>query len=359
MMFDYENLYFAWKFTSAGKHGAANQAKYRYELEERLYSLQERLMDGVYHPDELRIKHIYFPKRRVVQVPSVEDKIVQHAICDGYLYQCITRPLIKETFACLRGRGERAASQTITDQLRRFYRKHNKRPYILKCDIRQYFASIPHERLLQLVDRYVGDSGAKQVVEQFISLTDIGLPLGLQQSQLLANLYLSEMDHYIKEKLHCKYYGRYMDDFYLMAESKEELEVALDWISTYVSNIGLELNPKTNITYNHVDYLGFTYFMTKTGKVVRRLRKDKAKTQRRFLRKLAEQVGSGEVTPEKAGEKYLGWRKHALKGDCRNLVRNMDQYFNQRLRKVGYAFRVVNKNEVKLWQLSQRPRPER
>lgn len=346
MVFSYELLYFAWGSMSKGKREAPNQAQYQYELEERLYDLQERLESGTYQPAPLRLKKIYIPKYREVQVPSTEDKIVQHAICDAYLYPLLTNTLIRETSACIRGRGEKAAAKILKKQLCRFWRVHHKKPYVLKCDIHHFFASIPHERLLGLIDRYVPDEDVLALMRKFIALTEVGLPLGLQQSQLLANLYLSEMDHKIKELLRVAFYGRYMDDFYILAESQEELVKYLHWITGYVESIGLKMNPKTKISYNRVDYLGFTYFVTDTGKVVRRLSKNKRQTQRHYLRLTTKEIQAGKCSPEEAAKSYCGWRKHAMKGNCRNLVLAMDQYFDEQLRGIGYMLHVVSKNEV-------------
>lgn len=128
MIFDYDILYRAWQNSSRGKHGAPNQARYEYYLEENLYHLQAQLESGTFCPSPLRTKQIYIPKRRVAQVPSLVDKVVQHAICDNYAYDALTRPLIKETAACIRGRGARYAVDLFKQSLHRFYRKCGHRP---------------------------------------------------------------------------------------------------------------------------------------------------------------------------------------------------------------------------------------
>lgn len=344
--FDYERLKFAWEDASRGKRNAPNQQRYRYDLEDNLYALLDDLKNDGFTPSPLREKPIYYPKFRIAQVPSLEDKIVQHTFIDGYGYQALTKPIIPEASACLRQRGEKYAVKLFRNQLRHFYNQHGCRPLILKCDIRSYFASIPHDRVEALIARYVQDETVRRVLLKFVRMTDKGLPLGLQQSQLLANLYLSEMDHTLKERHGVKFYGRYMDDFYIMSDSLEELQKLLAWIKGYLESIGLELNPKTAIFESSVDYLGFTFKMTPTGKIVMRLRKDKVKTQKRWVRKLAEMLGRGEITAEYAGESYHGWREHASHGDCGNMIRAMDKRYAEALRKVGYRLIITKKRVI-------------
>lgn len=344
MVFDYDILYRAWQNSSRGKHGAPNQARYEYYLEENLYHLQAQLESGTFCPSPLRTKQIYIPKRRVAQVPSLVDKIVQHAICDNYAYDALTKPLVKETAACIRGRGARYAVDLFKQSLHRFYRKCGHRPYILKCDIHSYFATIPHGRLKALVERYILDDDVKRIMLQFVVMTEVGLPLGLQQSQLLANLYLSEMDHKIKEQFHAKYYGRYMDDFYIISDSKAELQTVWSWLADYLAGIGLQLNPKTDIYHGDVDFLGFTFRLTETGKVIVRLRKDKRKAQKNRVRLMARQIEEGKLFPEQAAQSYAGWRTHALEGNCRNLVLKMDERFDNRLREAGYELKIEGRS---------------
>ncbi len=347
MVFDFEILYDAWRESSKGKRSASNQAKYLYNLEDNLYALQDRLELGEFHPSPLREKQIYIPKRRVAQVPCLEDKIVQHAICDNYAYDRLTRPLIPETSACIKGRGDTYATALLTEHLHSFYRKYGQRPYILRCDIRKYFASISHDRLKRLIARYILDEDVRRIMEQFVDLTPSpGISLGLQQSQLLANIYLSEMDHRIKEQLHVRWYNRHMDDFLMLFPTREEAEEVLAWVDAYVQGIGLTLNDKTCIEYGKTDFLSFTFRQTETGKVIARLKKDKHTTQKHRLRLLTRQLAAGDKSPEAVADAYQGWRTHALQGNTRNLVLKMDERFRTLLDAEGYELTVAKKGKV-------------
>lgn len=341
MIFTYFDLKNAWKAESKRKHYAANHAKYEYNIELNLFDLKDELVSDSFLPSKLRNKNIYVPKRRVAQVPSMKDKIVQHLICDNYLYRSLTKPLISNTYACIIGRGTSDADICLKKHLRRFWNKNHKQPYILKCDIHNYFASIDHERAESSIGRYVLDDDVRHIVVKFLHLTDVGLPLGVQQNQLLANLFLSELDNMIKSKWHAKYYGRYMDDFYILSDDIHYLEWLLSNIKSYVESIGLELNPKTNIFYRRFDFLGFSYFLTDTGKVVKRLSSSKKKTQRRRIRLMARKLRDGLITESQAAASYQGWRNHALSGGCRCLVLDMDQRFKKELSNIGYSLRII------------------
>ncbi len=358
MIFDFEDLRLAWKAESRGKRSLPNQQRYRYRLEENLFALAERLNSGAFEPTPLRLKRIYYPKRRQAQVPSQEDKIVQHAIADEHAYYPMVAPLIKEASANTRGRGTDYGVKELQEQLRRFWNRHHKQPWILKCDIHHFFYSIPHGRANALIDRYIKDEAISAIMKKFVALTGRGLPLGLQQSQLLANLYLSDLDHKIKERLGFTFYGRHMDDFYILAETEAELRKALDWIREYVASIGLELNPKTAILYKSFDYLGYCFTLGDTGKVIVRLSKTKVQAKRRHLRRMARQLETGQITAEKFAASYFGWRQHAMKAkNARTQVLNIDQYTNSLLNTIGYALTVAKVNKGKVhWRVIVAPK---
>ena len=350
MVYTFKKLETAWRKEVSGKHEHENQANYEYNREYRLLTLKDRLIRKTFTPSPLKNKQIYIPKRRVAQVPGLEDKIVQHLICDGGVYSDVTKPLIRNTYACMKGRGAEDADKCLKEQLRRFWRKNHRQPLILKCDIHSYFASIDHTRLKKVAGKYITDADSLDIVYKFLDLTDVGLPLGLEQNQLLANLYLSELDHMAKSKWHAEFYGRYMDDFYIISDSIGYLRWLWHEIDVYVRSIGLTLNPKTTICRGRFDFLGFTYFLTDTGKVVKRLAKSKRKTQRNRCRLIARQLAEGKITPEKAAASYRSWREHASKGDCRKLILSMDEHFRKHLRSVGFDLWMTpyrKKNKIK------------
>lgn len=155
---------------------------------------------------------------------------------------------------------------------------------------------------------------------------NVGIPIGNQSSQVYALLYLNELDHYVKEVLRMRYYGRYMDDFYIICESKEALREAWKKVEQLLAPRGLELNQKTQIfpLRNGLDFLGFHTYLTDTGKVIRKVRRSSKDRMRRKLRKYAVMYENGAMTRKQIEESYQSWRSHASHGQCRSLITKYD-----------------------------------
>lgn len=341
MDLSYRNIVQNYLEAAKGKREQPNHQRIRYQLEDWALALQESLETGSFHPSPLRTKKILFPKPRVADVPGVKDKTVQNMIFNSETYYDLTHSLIPEASANTVGRGTDYARSLLKRQLQSFWARYHVRPWILKADVHSFFASIPVAGVEALVTRYVRDQRTREIMLQYLQLQPRGVPLGLRQSQALANLYLSEMDHLIKERWHFRYYGRHMDDFYVLSPDPEALREFLAWLEGYLAGIGLELNPKTGISFARFEYLGFDYRITETGAVVMRMAKGKREKKNRHLRRMVRELGDGKMTPEKFAERYFGWRLHALKGDTGSMVRSTDRRINDRLNKIGYQLRIV------------------
>ena len=198
--------------------------------------------------------------------------------------------------------------------------------------MRHYFASIRHDVLKQDVRELLHDERSLALSDAIIDSTpgDVGIPIGNQSSQIYALLYLNKLDHLVKEKLRIRYYGRYMDDFFLIHEDKDTLRAAWKEIEEHLAARGLELNQKTQIfpLRNGLDFLGFHSYLTDTGKVVRKLRKASRERMKRKLRKYKVMYESGAITREKITESYQSWRAHTSHGDCRALIEKYDRLYN-------------------------------
>lgn len=343
MIIPFSMLEQAWKDTVPQNSEEINKAKFKYFLCFNLFSLEQELETNTYLPRPLRTEKIWAPKPREVQVPAIRDKIVQHAICDNYLNKRLTKPLIKETSACLELRGTGYASDILKQHMFNYYKNNGTKFYVLKCDISKYFASIPHDNLYKLIDRYVDDKNIVCLMHKFIDQLPVGLALGLQQSQLLANLYLSSLDHFCKEFLLAKYYGRYMDDFYIISDNAGYLEYCLFEIESFVNSIGLQLNPKTAIFKNKLEFIGFTYHIADGGKIVKLLNQKKKSSKRRHIKKMLNDVHSGRMSTWSLVEKYAGWRVHALRGNCYKLVAEWDAFIIDEMHHFGYTLKFDDK----------------
>lgn len=143
-------------------------------------------------------------------------------------------------------------------------------------------------------------------------------------------LYLDGLDHFVKEKLGIKYYGRYMDDFFLIHHDKAYLQECRKQIEAFVQARGLSLNAKTNIfpLKHGVDFLGFHTYLTESGAVIRKVRRRGKNNMKRKLKKLAALHAAGRIDAKTVEQSYQSWRGHAEKGNSYHLIRRTDHYYN-------------------------------
>lgn len=321
---DFETLYAAFIKARKGKRGKFQEAEYEQNILENTINLSKQLKSGTYKPSEFNRFYVYEPKKRLVQAPAFCDKIVQHAIVDNYIYEKITKSFIYENAASQKLKGTFFALDNLKFDLIDYYRKNKTSDgWVLKCDIRHFFANINHTILKKKLRKVIKDKKIMSLVESYIDASEEGLPLGYQTSQLFALLYLDKFDHYVKEKLRIKYYGRYMDDFYLICSDKNYLIDCRKEIKEYLGHLELELNEKTQIfpLKNGLDFLGFHTYITDTGKVIRKLRRNSIKRQKSKIKYWKEAYPKGEITKEKVIEEFTAWDAHAAHGDTLDLRR--------------------------------------
>ena len=319
----FEVLYDAYLTARVGKRSKAGTAQYEAQALACTQRLVHLLLSGAYHPSKFETFEVFEPKRRLVQAPAFVDKVVQHALVDNILYEAITRSFIEHNYASQIWKGMHFGLAHLESQMRDYYLKrkgHDEaarraaglpyRPkeewdyaegWVLKADVRHFFASIDHDLLKEKLARKIEDPKAYDLMCVYINNTS-GLPLGYQTSQLLALLFLDEFDHWVKEKLHAKYYGRYMDDFYIISDSKEFLQGCWRQINGRMDALKLELNEKTAIfpLRNGLNFLGFHTYLDNGGAVIMKLRQDsldRMKARTRGWRKDKE-AGTLDVWPE-------------------------------------------------------------
>lgn len=160
--------------------------------------------------------------------------------------------------------------------------------------------------------------------------------LGSQVSQLIQLAVLDDLDHIIKERYHIEHYVRYMDDFILIHEDKEYLKAIRTFIAEYLNGIKLRLNEKKTQIFKlsqPIKYLGFSFEITSSGKVVKRLLQDNLKRQKKKLNGLFRRLEAGKLTMKDVETCYASWKAHSSKGNTHNLILKMNQYFNERRNK--------------------------
>ena len=282
-------IYAAYLAARRGKRSRAATAHYEVRLLENIVNLVYILKTKIYRPGVFRVFYVYEPKKRLVQAPAFVDKVVQHAIVDNLLYDRITRSFILDNYASQKNKGLHFGLDRLKGFFTDYWNKHHTAEgWVLKCDVRHFFASIDHDKLKEKLKKLDLEPVVYDLLCIYIDCSD-GLPLGYQTSQLFALLFLDDFDHFVKEQLHIQYYGRYMDEFYIICESKEALREAWRKVEQLLAPRGLELNQKTQIfpLRNGLDFLGFHTYLTDTGKVIRKVRRSSKDRMRCKLRKYA------------------------------------------------------------------------
>lgn len=276
----FENLYQAHRKCRLGKQGEKVVIQFEMNLSFELTRLENELKNYSYRLGGYHEFVIHDPKERLIQALGYRDRVVQHSLCDNVLQPILEPRLIYDNSACRLEKGTHFSMKRLQQFFYKHYKRNGTQGYILKFDIKKYFDSIDHEILFSQMVKVFGKDREligliKMIINSFSVSEGKGLPMGNQSSQWFGIYYLNGLDHYIKECLRIKFYTRYMDDGILIHEDKQYLQMCLKKMNTYISqNLRLQFNEKTQIVpiSQGVDYLGFHFFMTDTGKVVKRLR---------------------------------------------------------------------------------------
>lgn len=346
-LISFENLYRSYKVSMHGKGKKESAIKFDLMALENLYLMKNQLVNHQYKISPYTEFIVSEPKKRVVKSGSFRDKVPQHCLCDYVLLPKMETIFIKDNYAGQIGKGTLFGLDRLSENISKFYIENGYDGYILKCDITKFFYSIDHEILRDIVHYYVEDKDIQYVCDLFIDSTDgVGLPLGNQVSQVFALMFLNGLDHFVTEELGCELYGRYMDDFYLIAKDKEYLQFCLNAIQEYLSTLKLTLNGKTEIVplRKGIRFLGFHTYITEEGKIIRKLTGDNKRQIKKRLRKYVKLIAKGELSVEKFYEKYNSWKNHASHGNCIKLIHSMDCFVNELFEQYGLE-EVMKENE--------------
>jgi retron-type reverse transcriptase len=284
----FDNLVLAAHKTFRGQKSKVAVARMCFHLETEVLGLQEELVAGTYQPRPYHVFEVREPKPRQICAADVRDRIVHHAICN-VLDPVFERGMISDTYACRRDKGSHAAIRRAQEMARRF-------DYFLQCDVRKYFASVDHTVLQALLRRKLKDPRLLALLDQIIdhplpgSAPGKGIPIGNLTSQYFANLYLGEMDHFIKERRRIKGYVRYMDDFLIFGNDKPMLHETLAAVRDFL-HCRLQLELKENAVIiapvsQGISFLGFRIFpglIKMQGRKWARFRREVRKREAAFL----------------------------------------------------------------------------
>jgi retron-type reverse transcriptase len=299
-----ENLKLADDKARRGKSGNYGVRKHDKNRDENILKLHELLKCQQLQCSEYRVFTIYEPKERVIyQLPYYPDRIVHHAIMN-VLEPIWCKIFIRNTFACIKGRGIHDAM----NQAKRMLKDVEGTKYCLKIDVRKYYPSISHDVLKAVVRQKIKCTKTLKLLDEIIGSAP-GVPIGNYLSQYFANLYLAYFDHWIKEELKVKYYLRYADDMVFMAADKAVLHGLLIQINHYFTehlNVAIKSNFQIfPVESRGLDFVGFVFRHSHT-----RMRKS---IKRNFARrlKLIEKKNLTDIEYKQQLCGWLGWAKHS------------------------------------------------
>lgn len=333
---DFDNMYKAYRKSKSGKGFKRSAAKFNIMALDGINALIEQLKNKTYKVSNYTEFKVYEPKERIIKTTTFKDKVVQHSLCDNVILPRLQSVFIYDNCAGQKGKGTLFGLDRLSEQMRLFYKRYKFSGYILKCDISKFFYNIPHDQLKEIVNYHFSyDTDICWLCNLFIDSTEgKGIPLGNQVNQGFALLYLDGMDKLITGELGIEFYGRFMDDFYLIHPSKDYLKYCLETIEEFLKTLDLTLNGKTQIFpfKNGVNYLGFHTYITDKGKVIRKLKnQNKRNAQKKYLR-MAKLVAAGKLPIEKFNASYNAWKNHISHGNCYKLGKSMDFKINQILK---------------------------
>lgn len=339
------------------------------------------LNDIKYIPGKYNIFIIKEPKLRLIMSQNVIDKIINHVVSEYFLVNIYDKTLIDTNIATRKNKGTHYGIKLLKKYINEI---KNEKFYILKFDISKYFFNLDHEILKKLVRKKIKDKDVLKIIDNIIDSTDSdyvnktinllkkkeiekinnkneeliksinniplykkgkGLPIGNMSSQVLAIMYLNELDHYIKETLKIKYYIRYMDDGILIHKDKGYLKFCLKEIEKIIKKYKLELNSKTKIynSYEGFEFLGFRYFI-KNDKLIMKVTN---RTKRKFKRKIKNMtklMKENKITKKEFNQVKNSYLGHLNYGKTKKLIKLNIEKEEQTLE--IKEVRIENKNVI-------------
>lgn len=325
------NLLLAWKKFKKCKSLKKDVANFEFNLENNLFVLHDELINKTYNPEPYQAFFVYDPKKRHIHKATVRDRVLHQAVFQ-VLYLIFNKHFIFDSYSSRIGKGTHKGSKRLYTLLRKTSRNWKKPIFALKCDIRKFFDSIDHQILFDLIKRKIEDEDllwlVGKILKSFEKSPSVGLPLGNVTSQLFANIYLNELDQFVKHKLKIKSYLRYADDFILIYKEKNLLLQNISEIEKFLeTNLKLKLHPNKICIRKIKQGIDFVGYVILPNSVILR-----TKTKKRILRKiklLNKNVKEGKIKKEKFEEilsSYLGILKHCKGNKIKREIKKIDLF---------------------------------
>jgi len=321
-----DNIFDCWRFFRSGKSGRKEVMEFEHNLEDNLFALREDLKELKYKHSNYHEFVICDPKKRIIHKARIRDRIV-HTIVANKLEEIYQPVFISHSYACQEGKGIHKAQKDLMRFAKKASCNYRNNFWYLKCDIKKFFDNIDHEILVNILKNKIKDEKFLCLIKEIIysfskDQKGKGLPLGNFTSQWLANIYLNELDYFVKHRLNIKYYLRYADDFLALNKNRDALVEYSALIKRFLNKrLKLQLHKdkvmikKFSAGIDFVGYKVLPYYI--------RLRKQ---TKNRMLEKLDRR--QTEFSQNKIGiweysqtlNSYLGLLKHANEHKLTNKI---------------------------------------
>ncbi len=330
-MISLEHIFLCWDQFKRGKRKRKDVQIFERYLEDNIFELHQDLKSFQYSHSPYDQFYVTDPKQRHISKATVRDRLV-HQVVYNTLVEVLDKKFIFHSLSSRLGKGTHMGVVHLRRMIRKVSANGSRPCYALKMDIRRFFDSVDHSILRQLLQNNIRDENVLQITDRIIDsfgvdtgpMGTIGIPLGNVTSQLFANVYLHELDQFIKYELKEKYYLRYSDDFIILSNDEIQLETLINSIREFlVEKLRLELHPKKVIIrklHRGIDFVGYVLFENHTLM--------RTRSKQRMRRRLKEGyenylIGTIDATPmDRRLQSYLGILSHANQHTLSQAIKN-------------------------------------
>ena len=332
-----DNLVSAFKLAKKGVSWKESIQRYEANLLPNILETKKKLLNG----DDIRRGFVEFDvnergKVRHIKSVHISERVVQKCLCNEVLTPILTRPLIHDNGASIKGKGLNFSVNRLIEHLRRYYRANgfSNDGYALIIDYKGYYDNIDHRSLALQISPHLHDKKVRSLLWSFIAaFGEKGLGLGSEVSQICAVFFPNKIDHFIKEKLGIKYYGRYMDDSYLIHSDKAYLLHCLAEIKAVAAELKITLNEKkTRIVKlsNGVPFLKGRYVLSSSGKIIRYSASKGIVRMRRKIKRFKRLLEAGKMTADDIRTSYQSWKgSYKKRFDDYYRIKRLDKLFDE------------------------------
>ncbi len=327
----YNNLELAFRKAKRRKKSKLYVRDFEKNLNNNLLELRTELLLHSYKPKPLKTFILRDPKTRKISKAEFRDRVVHHALCN-IIEPIFEKSFIYDSYANRKGKGSLKAIQRFDKFKRKVSKNNTRKCFVLKADIKHYFEEVDTSILVDIIEKKIKDTKViwltRQILDNF-SVNGNGMPLGNLTSQFFANIYLNELDKFVKHKLKTKYYIRYVDDFVILHSNQVVLETYKEKIKNFLKNLKLDLHTNKSKIKNldlGISFLGYRIFYYH-----KLLRKSNLRRFNKDLKNKLSLYEQGLLTGSSLNDSLNGWFGYAMWANTYNLRKPVAKLVNSYL----------------------------